>query len=99
MADSLLKNLRAHSEIAVETAELDMVRKYAAKHVNLAASRITAAAQLPEHADIVDQAIGWAQKKVGRSDDRGFVAAERRNDVELDLQRLERLRKLKRQVN
>ena len=42
----------------------------------------------------------WARKKVGRSDDRGFVALERpRTDVELDLQRLERLRKLKRQVN
>jgi magnesium chelatase subunit I len=42
----------------------------------------------------------WAQKKVGRSDDRGFVAAERRSsELELDLQRLERLRKLKKQVN
>ena len=41
----------------------------------------------------------WAQKKVGRSDDRGFVAAERRDEVEIDLERLERLRKLKRQVN
>jgi magnesium chelatase subunit I len=41
----------------------------------------------------------WAQKKVGRSEDRGFVAAERRDDIELDLERLERLRKLKRQVN
>jgi magnesium chelatase subunit I len=41
----------------------------------------------------------WAQKKIGRSDDRGFVAAERRGDVELDLERLERLRKLKKQVN
>jgi magnesium chelatase subunit I len=41
----------------------------------------------------------WAQKKVGRSDDRGFVAAERRDEIELDLERLERLRKLKRQVN
>jgi magnesium chelatase subunit I len=41
----------------------------------------------------------WAQKKIGRSDDRGFVAPERRADVELDLDRLERLRKLKKQVN
>jgi magnesium chelatase subunit I len=42
----------------------------------------------------------WAQKKIGRSDDRGFVAAERRSsDVELDLERLERLRKLKKQIN
>jgi magnesium chelatase subunit I len=41
----------------------------------------------------------WAQKKIGRSDDRGFVAPERRGDVDMDLERLERLRKLKKQVN
>jgi magnesium chelatase subunit I len=41
----------------------------------------------------------WAQKKIGRSDDRGFVAPERRGEMELDLERLERLRKLKKQVN
>jgi magnesium chelatase subunit I len=41
----------------------------------------------------------WAQKKIGRSDDRGFIAPERRGEVELDLERLERLRKLKKQVN
>jgi magnesium chelatase subunit I len=41
----------------------------------------------------------WAQKKVGRSEDRGFVAIERRSDVDLDLERLERLRRMKKQVN
>jgi magnesium chelatase subunit I len=41
----------------------------------------------------------WAQKKIGRSDDRGFAAPERRGEVELDLERLERLRRLKKQVN
>jgi magnesium chelatase subunit I len=41
----------------------------------------------------------WAQKKIGRSDDRGVVAPERRGEGELDLERLERLRKLKKQVN
>ena len=41
----------------------------------------------------------WAQKRIGRSDDRGFVALDRKSDVELDLERLERLRKLKKQVN
>jgi magnesium chelatase subunit I len=40
-----------------------------------------------------------AQKKIGRSDDRGFMAPERRSDVEVDLERLERLRKMKKQVN
>ena len=41
----------------------------------------------------------WAQKKIGRSDDRGFVAPERRGESDVDLERLERLRKLKKQVN
>src|SRR5262249_50727124 len=41
----------------------------------------------------------YAQKKIGRSDDRGFMAPERRSDVEVDLERLERLRKMKKQVN
>jgi magnesium chelatase subunit I len=41
----------------------------------------------------------YAQKKIGRSDERGFVAPERRNEVELDLEKLERLRRMKKQVN
>ncbi|MCM2257075.1 MAG: sigma 54-interacting transcriptional regulator [Vicinamibacteria bacterium] len=41
----------------------------------------------------------WAQRKIGRSEDRGFVAAERRAEPEIDVERLERLRKLKKQVN
>ena len=41
----------------------------------------------------------WAQKKIGRSDDRGFVASERRPDLEVDMEHLERLRRLKKQVN
>ena len=41
----------------------------------------------------------WAQKKIGRSDDKGFVAVERPPESELDLERLERLRGLKKQVN
>ncbi len=41
----------------------------------------------------------YAQKKIGRSDDRGFIAPERRAEVEMDLERLERLRRMKKQVN
>ena len=35
----------------------------------------------------------WAQKKIGRSDDRGFVAVERQTEIDMDLERLERLRR------
>jgi magnesium chelatase subunit I len=41
----------------------------------------------------------WAQKKIGRSDDRGFTAPERRSEADVDLERLERLRRMKKQVN
>jgi magnesium chelatase subunit I len=41
----------------------------------------------------------WAQKKIGRSDDKGFVAVERPSDMEMDLERLERMRNMKKQVN
>ena len=41
----------------------------------------------------------YAQKKIGRSDDRGFVAPERRVESDEDIERLERLRRLKKQVN
>jgi magnesium chelatase subunit I len=41
----------------------------------------------------------YAHKKIGRSDDRGFMAAERPGEADIDLERLERLRRLKKQVN
>jgi len=40
----------------------------------------------------------YAQKKIGRSEERGFFAVERR-EVEVDLERLERMRRMKKQVN
>ncbi len=41
----------------------------------------------------------YARKQIGRSDDRGFVAPERTPESDLDIERLERLRRLKKQVN
>ena len=41
----------------------------------------------------------YGQKKIGRSDDRGFVGPERHAESEVDMERLERLRRMKKQVN
>src|SRR5258706_4620468 len=49
-------------------------------------------------AEVILQGL-YAQKKTGRRNDPGFVAPERREENELDLERLERLRKMKKQVN
>jgi magnesium chelatase subunit I len=40
-----------------------------------------------------------ARKQIGRSDDKGFVAATPTPESDLDIERLERLRRLKKQVN
>jgi len=41
----------------------------------------------------------YARKQIGRSDDRGFIAPERVPESDVDIERLERLRRLKKQVN
>lgn len=41
----------------------------------------------------------YAQRKIGRSAEKGFIAPERPAEMDLDLEKLERLRHLKRQVN
>ena len=41
----------------------------------------------------------YGQKKIGRSDDRGFMAPERHSDADIDIEKLERLRRMKKQVN
>jgi transaldolase len=71
---NLLERLRAVSEIVPETAEITLVEHYRARHVNLSAAGITAAAQLPENAAIVDDAVAWAQKSAGKGANRKRVA-------------------------
>jgi len=73
-AATLLDRLRGAAELVIETAEIGAVRQYGAEHVNLSASRITAGAQLPEHKNLVDQALSWAQLDVGKGGIRKLVA-------------------------
>ena len=69
------------------------------EHVrHLGVSRQDPAPLLAAAAEFVLEGL-HAHKKIGRSDERGFVAPERRGDVELDLEKLERLRRMKKQVN
>ena len=56
-----------------------------------------AAPSWPPRAEFILEGL-HAQKKIGRSDERGFFALERR-DTGVDLEKLERLRRMKKQVN
>ncbi|MBW2456116.1 MAG: hypothetical protein JRI68_16475 [Deltaproteobacteria bacterium] len=73
-AATLMDRLRGSTELVVETAEIEAVRRSGAEHVNLSASGITAGAQLPEHKNLVDQALAWAQLDVGKGGIRKLAA-------------------------
>lgn len=74
MSSSLLSKLRSVSILTPETADLAVIGRLAPDHVVLSSARVTAAAQAPEHADLVDAAVRWAQKKVGKGGIRKLVA-------------------------
>jgi transaldolase len=74
MMDTLLKKLFALSEIVPETADLAVAAALPARHVNSSAAKITAAAQDPAHTAIVDAAVQWAQKDVGKGGNRKLVS-------------------------
>jgi magnesium chelatase subunit I len=66
---------------------------------NLAVGPNDSAPLLVSAAELILEGL-WAQKKIGRSEDRGFMAPERRGgEMDVDLERLERLRRMKKQVN
>lgn len=72
--ESTLQHLSKLSAVVPETAELSTIRELGSQHVNLTAARITAAAQRPDQADIVDRAVSYAQKRAGKNTIRKLVA-------------------------
>jgi len=85
--ESTLAHLSKHSAIVPETADVATVRSLGVEHVNLSAARITGAAQLPEHTEIVDRAVRWAQKNVGKVSNRKLVAMLAVERLELEFAR------------
>ena len=74
MTDTLLGRLSSLSQIVLETADLGLARAHEAQHINLSASGITAAAQSPDHTRLVDAAVQFAQKSVGKGGNRKLVS-------------------------
>lgn len=74
MPASKLDQLRQLSDVVLETADLSLIRSVRPHHVNLSAARITTAAQLEEHAALIDEALGWARRQVGKGGNRKLAA-------------------------
>jgi transaldolase len=84
---NLLAQLGALSALAIETADVGAIRTCGARDVHLSASRITAAAQGPEHADIVDAALDWAQQDIGKGGNRKLAAIRAVDRLSLEFAR------------
>lgn len=71
---TLLDKLAAVSAIAPESADLERLSALRARHVNLSVARLTSAAQDPAHAGLVDAAVQYAQRAVGKGGNRKAAA-------------------------
>jgi transaldolase len=71
---SLLEQLTQLTTVVPETADIEVLQQLGSQDANLSASLITAAAQQPQHAAIVDAAMDWAQMTIGKGGNRKLAA-------------------------
>ena len=65
MARSLLDQLNEMTVVVCDTGDLNSIQKFKPRDATTNPSLITAAAQMPEYADVVDGALRWAEGQAG----------------------------------
>ncbi len=65
MAESLLEQLSKMSVVVADTGDINSIQKYKPRDATTNPSLITAAAQMPEYAAVVDEALRWARQQAG----------------------------------
>src|SRR6476661_8127321 len=65
MPTSMLDQLNTMTVVVCDTGDLNSIKKFTPRDATTNPSLITAAAQMPEYADVVDGALGWAEKQSG----------------------------------
>ena len=88
---SLLEQLKTMTVVVADTGDINSIRKFRPRDATTNPSLIAAAAQMPEYAKIVDDALLWAKKesKAGESKDTTIKRAIDRLSVEFGLRILE----------
>src|SRR3954467_8482225 len=66
---TLLEQLSAMTVVVCDTGDLNSIKKFTPRDATTNPSLITAAAQMPEYADVVDGALRWAEGQAGSNDD------------------------------
>ena len=72
-----------------DTGDLNSIKKFTPRDATTNPSLITAAAQMPEYADVVDGALAWAAKEAGDDDGKTLALALDRLAVEFGLRILQ----------
>jgi transaldolase len=73
MNQNLLERLKTYTVVVADTGDINSIEKFLPRDSTTNPSLIAAAAQMPEYADIVDGALGWARKEAGRGADAGAI--------------------------
>ncbi len=75
MSASLLDQLNQMTVTVCDTGDLESIEKFKPRDATTNPSLITAAAQMPQYADVVDGALRWAQKEAGAGADTKKIVA------------------------
>ena len=67
MAKSLLDQLSEMTVVVADTGDIQSIRRFRPRDATTNPSLITAAAQMPEYAPIVDEALLWSRREAGPS--------------------------------
>jgi transaldolase len=70
---SLLEQLKAMTVVVADTGDIRSIERFRPRDATTNPSLITAAAQMPEYADVVGGALGWARATAGASAGRDAV--------------------------
>src|SRR3954451_14194404 len=65
MAQTLFEQLITMTVAVCDTGDLNSIKKLTPRDATTNPSLITAAAQMPEYADVVDGALRWAETQAG----------------------------------
>src|SRR5450432_1545747 len=82
---SLLEQLQKMTIVVADTGDIHSIEKFKPRDATTNPSLITAAAQMPEYADVVDGALAWAEKQAGGNTDKIVAVALDRLAVEFGL--------------
>ena len=86
---NLLDQLSAMTVAVCDTGDLNSIKKFTPRDATTNPSLITAAAQMPEYADVVDGALAWAAKTAGADESKVLALALDRLAVEFGLRILQ----------